>query len=432
VAFVDQFPPRTLLEYLVRISRRTIDENCAAFEHTAAAHGENATLSTRQLWRWMTGETAHARPVAQRVAELHWGHRFEALIGPPPPPGRLALRQAGTLSADDGPATAVSGIDQVERLRQGVHDAVSTGALAAAGLDEWDETVARHGLATRYRPAALLLGELAADFAELQRVLARRHTASALRRLTRTTAQMAGLMFLTLIKLDVPLAARNWARTARVAADEAGDPAIRSWVRAQEAYVHYYAGNLAEALTVARHAQHLAGTINCVGVPLAAALEARALGILGHRHDTHAALDRAETAVSRLSPGDLMPSAFSYNEAQLRFHEGNAFTHLHDTQAAWTAQDRALELYPATDFFDRTLIDLDRASCLAHDGDATTAMRHATRVLVSLPGEQRQGLILLRGRQVLTSLGDDAQALPAGRDLQDVLTVSAHERTDRP
>jgi hypothetical protein len=73
-------------------------------------------------------------------------------------------------------------------------------------------------------PAGLLLGELAADVVELQRVLARRHTASALRRLTRITAQLAGLMFLTLIKLDVPLAARNWARTARVAADEAGDP----------------------------------------------------------------------------------------------------------------------------------------------------------------------------------------------------------------
>src|SRR5687768_68713 len=100
-----------------------------------------------------------------------------------------------------------------------------------------------------------MLAELAADFVELQRLLERRHSASAMRRLTRATAQLAGLMFLTLIKLNEPMAARNWARTARVAADEAGDNDTRSWVRAQEAYVHYYAGNLAEAISVARQAQ---------------------------------------------------------------------------------------------------------------------------------------------------------------------------------
>jgi hypothetical protein len=237
-------------------------------------------------------------------------------------------------------------------------------------------------------------------------------------------------MFLTLIKLDVPLAARNWARTARVAADEAGDSAIRSWVRAQEAYVHYYAGNLAEALTVARHAQHLAGATRCVGVPLAAALEARAFAILGHHHDARAALDTAETAVSRLAPDETVPSAFSYNEAQLRFHEGNAMTHLRDTRAAWAAQDCALALYPTTDFFDRTLIELDRADCLAHDGDPTTAMHHATRVLTDLPDEQRRGLILLRGRQILHSLRDDDRALPAARDFRDVLVSSAREGTN--
>src|SRR5690349_14807378 len=66
---VDQAPPRTLLEQLVRESRRTIDENCAAFGRTAARHREDATLSPRQLWRWMAGSVDSARPVAQRVAE---------------------------------------------------------------------------------------------------------------------------------------------------------------------------------------------------------------------------------------------------------------------------------------------------------------------------------------------------------------------------
>jgi hypothetical protein len=138
VTFVDQPPPRTLLEQLVRTSRRTIEENCAAFERTAAAHGENATLSPRQLWRWMTAETTSARPVAQRVAELHWGHPFHVLLGPPLSAAQLAVRRTGSGPADsdsdgNGPGFGPSAIAHVERLRQGVHDAVSTGALAAAG-----------------------------------------------------------------------------------------------------------------------------------------------------------------------------------------------------------------------------------------------------------------------------------------------------------
>jgi tetratricopeptide (TPR) repeat protein len=377
----------------------------------------------------MTGETTMARPVAQRVAELQWGHPFEILIGPPLPTTQLAAREAAVVEGpavdDEALAPALTAIAQIERLRQGVHDAVSTSALTTAGLDEWEETVVRHGQATRYRPAGLLLGELAADFVELHRVLARQHTSSALRRLTRTTAQMAGLMFLTLIKLNAPGAARNWARTARVASDEADDPAVRSWVRAQEAYVHYYAGDLAEAIAVARHAQTLAGATVCVGLPLAAALEGRAWAAMGQEQEARAALARAEAAVSALDPDALVPSAFGYNEAQLRFHEGNALTQLHDAPAARTAHDRAVALYPSNDYLDRTLLELDRASCLIYDGDVDAAMTHATQLLVALSDEQRHGLILLRGRQLYHSLRPDQRVRPAARDFHNVLMTNA-------
>ncbi|WP_157631292.1 tetratricopeptide repeat protein [Catelliglobosispora koreensis] len=80
---MDRPPPRTLLEQLVRHSRRTIGETCAAFERTAREHHERVTLSPRHLSRWMAGEIETARPVAQRVASLHWGFDFERLIGPP-------------------------------------------------------------------------------------------------------------------------------------------------------------------------------------------------------------------------------------------------------------------------------------------------------------------------------------------------------------
>jgi hypothetical protein len=354
-------------------------------------------------------------------------------LGRPPRPTSAGVAVAAErVVGDPTPADGRDLLSHIEVLRQAIHDSISGGSVTAASVDDWELTVARHGQATRYRPAVSQLVELMADFTELQRLLARQHVSSASRRLTRATAQMAGLMFLTLIELDMPLAARNWARTARVAADEAGDPAIRSWVMAQEAYVHYYAGNVLQAVDVAQYAQTLAGRTACVGVPLAAALEGRALAVLGREHEARDAIRRAEVAVGSLDAESLAPSAFGYNEAQLRFHEGNALTHVHDISGAMTAQDRALELYPVSDYLDRTLVQLDQATCLAHDGDASSAMTHAVQALADLPAEQRIGIIVLRGRQVLGSLPRQQRALPAARDFRELLTRSADHEGDEP
>ncbi|MCA1671177.1 MAG: hypothetical protein LC799_02860 [Actinobacteria bacterium] len=238
------------------------------------------------------------------------------------------------------------------------------------------------------------------------------------------TAQLAGLMCLTVIKLDERRAFRGWARTARLAADEAGDPLTCAWVRAQEAYGHFYCGDLVGAVDVAQRAQTFAGSAPSVGAVLAAALEARAQAALGREHETREAIAGAETMLSRLDDTSTGTSAFDYNEAQLRFHEGNALTHLHDTATAWQAQQRALDLCPANDYMDRTLTWLDRASCLAHDGDADGAVTVATDALVGLTSDQRQGIISARARATITVLPADQQSRPAVGDLHDLLVLT--------
>jgi hypothetical protein len=235
----------------------------------------------------------------------------------------------------------------IELLRRTVHDAISDAAINDATVTDWEQAVLAHGRATRDRPSGLMLMELTGDLAELSRVVDRCRSSANRRRLTRVTAQMAGLMCLTLVKLDDRTAFRNWARTARIAAQEAGDSVTHSWVRAQEAYGHYYAGDVRQAIEVAQDAQRLAGQVPCVGAILAAALEARAHAALGQAAETRAALQRAEWVLPRLDAESLVPSAFGYNEGQLRFHESSALTHLRDARAAWTAQERALELTPA-------------------------------------------------------------------------------------
>jgi len=322
-------------------------------------------------------------------------------------------------------APRVLPMEQIETLRRQVNETITSSGMSPAAVDDWEQTVREHGRATRYRPPAIHLDELYGDFAELGHQLKNRHSSFTLRRLTRVTAQLAGLMFLTLIKMNERDAARTWARTARVAAREAGDARVHSWVRAQEAYVHFYSDRYDEALTVAQHAQDLVDEAPCVGAVLAAALEARALGKMRRAEDARAAIGTAETILAHLDAEAVTASAFGYDEAQLRFHEGNALTHLHDSPAAWRAQQRALALYPDSDYLDRALVKLDRASCLTQDGDPAASLDYATDALASLNDAERQGLLTVRGREVFHQLPAAARNLPAGRAFHDLLMITA-------
>jgi len=298
--------------------------------------------------------------------------------------------------------------------------------MSDISIEDWERTVLEYGRAARYQSPDILAGNLASDLAELRDELARCRSARTMRRLTRVTAQMAGLMCLALVKLDERAAFRRWARTARIAADEAGDPATLAWVRAQEAYGHYYGGSIIEAIEVARHAQALGSAKPCVGAALAAALEARAHARLGpeRRRESQDALRRAESILLELDTSFTSSSAFGYSEAQLRFHEGSAYTHLRDTPSAWVAQCRALELVPDNDYTDRTLIHLDRAVCLAQDGDSAAGIDHAVEALNGLTEGQRRGIIDLHANDILHAIPTRQRALPAARDFQDLLMIT--------
>ena len=88
-------------------------------------------------------------------------------------------------------------------------------------------------------------------------------------------AQFSGLACLLVVRLDERDESSRWAQTARLAAVQADDAPTLSWVLAQEAYGHFYAGRLTEAISVARQAQELMRKAPSVGAVTAAALEAR-------------------------------------------------------------------------------------------------------------------------------------------------------------
>ncbi|MGP4030043.1 hypothetical protein [Actinomadura sp. 3N407] len=190
-----------------------------------------------------------------------------------------------------------------EMLRRGLDDVLCAGAMSAAALESWEEAALRYGEMAREEAPSKVAANLEDDLNDLRSALGRYRSVSTLRRLTHVVVQMSGLMCLALVKLDDRNGFRRWSRTARVAAGEVEDPVTRSWVLAQEAYGHFYTGDLAEAVVVARDALIAVG--ESVGAVLAAALKARALAALNPEQadQCRSALRRAKEILNALPQG---------------------------------------------------------------------------------------------------------------------------------
>jgi hypothetical protein len=168
-----------------------------------------------------------------------------------------------------------------------------------------------------------------------------------------------------------------------------------------------------------------------VGTALASALEARGHAIQGNKAATIRALSRAEDILSRLGGDAIAPSAFGYNEASLRFHEGNSFTHLHDVKRAFKAQEKALALCGQDNYNDWAMTRLDRAQCLIYDGDVSGGLAYAIETMQNLSEDQRRGVITLRGHAIAADLPASEKKLVEARDLKEILMLASGDSEDR-
>ncbi len=320
----------------------------------------------------------------------------------------------------------VDSSNSTELLRVNLTETLSP-VLSDAGMDDWEQRIHSLGRATRYRAAGHLMPDLTNDISDLRKLLSQSRSFKLSQRLTRALAQLSGLTSLTLLKLGDRTGSRNWVGTARTLAAETGDKDLQSWVCAQEAYFHFYDRNLTSAIESARHAEDLTQNSASVGSVLAAALEARAHALQGDNSQTFAAVGRAESYLEHLDPSLTESSAFGYDEAQLRFHQGSALTQLGSTKAALVAQDQALELYSEQNYLDRALVQLDRAQCFIHDKDVLSAIDLTVAAHSTLESPQLQGLIAVRIQEVLELLPLEAQSKSAVLDLKEAIDSSRVE-----
>ncbi len=411
------------------MSRRELAEAVNAHLHrttlrTGALDSNYIGKLERGIHRWPNEEYRRAfRSVLHASADADLGFFISR---------EMAASQTDSCSSTHTASTSATAtfdrFGRIEDIRQDLDIVLSQGMMSEASLDNWERATIRYGRATRSRPASVILDDLGADLAELNQSMHAQRAASTLRRLSRVAAQLSGLICLTLCKLDDRSAFRRWARTARMAAFEAGDPETQAWVLAQEAHGHYYSRDPLEAVEVAQHAQDVVRARPCVGAALAAALEARAFAALGHQHEAHRALARAEEITAHLDGEALAHSAFGYNEGQLRFHASSVFTHLRMIKPAFAAQERALELCAPGDYTDWALTRLDHACCLALAHETEAALAYAIETLTSLTEPQRSGIITLRGHAMLESVPKQHQQRQAARELHELLMLTTDDR----
>ena len=394
------------------------DEGTYSLATQQAIHGyERGRIPNKDSLRWLA--TALRLPAEDVLAAARRQRAARDVA-------RAATALASTMTTVAAPTGPVDR-HVIESLRQGLSDAITEGAMTEAGLDDWEQTMLRYGKATRDRPAGLLLAHLTIDLAELKRAFLRYRSASALRRLTRVTAQMSGLMCLTLIKMDERRAFRGWARVARTAALKAGDPLTHSWVLAQEAYGQYYAGDLDDAVDLARHAQDVVRNARVSVLPL------RRRSKPAHAPPL-VAIKKQGTLFSE--PKRFWRAWMAIRSQRLRLgttRHSFGSTRVTPTPISTTRgrlgrrRNGRWSFVPPTDFMDRALTRLDRASCLAHDGDTSTGMRYATGTLVNLSNQQRRGLITLRAHEIVAALPAEQQAHTAVRELRDLLSEDRDE-----
>jgi transcriptional regulator with XRE-family HTH domain len=315
----------------------------------------------------------------------------------------------------------------VDRVRRRMDDALFRGSVSATMLDQWEETASGYGRQYMTVPPLRLLCDVLLDFGDVRRMCEQRQPIEFAERLCRLAAQLAALTGMTMIDIGDQRMARSFFRTARIAADETGDRALRAWVAVREALIPLYYGDPREAITLARAGADLAGRSQCVAGVMAPVAEARALGRLAAQGKSgvlgraRASLQRAADGLDALPAGLRADTAFGYTERQFLFHQGDALVALGDHGGAEAAFGQSLRLYSPTEFLDRSLVMLGQARCRLEADEPEEALRVSRDTLLDLPREHRAEIVVHAARALGETVAARHGNVPAVREYREAL-----------
>ncbi len=205
------------------------------------------------------------------------------------------------------------------------------------------------------------------------------------------------------------------------------DPALQSLVRGRRAvYALYEEQPASSALELAEEAIGAGKGGPCAGVAKGHGARAQALALLGRHDEARHALGDLDDVFGRLPEATVADSLSEWGcpEQCLRFVQSWVTSHAGRLDEAAAAQDAALALYPASQFVDPALVELQRAMCIVAAGDPSEGARHTVRTLQALPQGFRDNALVRRTAAL--SLGvvpERARALPAVAEARELLAL---------
>lgn len=448
--------PRTLLERLVQQGDRTLEEVCEDFERCARHHNERgATLSVRQLSRWMAGEVDNARPASRRVAQRLWEHGFKKLLGPPDI-GTEVVAQAGKVITAVGIISKQAARQETGTLHASLQEEVVMAAEESARfvrragvavtpevLEQLETDVKLLAIEYRRRPVYASFRSLAALRRDVFDMIDRHPRPTQLVELYRVASQLSALLAHASFGLGQPYAADSHARTALLCADLAGDDTQHAFIRWVQSNVAYWRDDYQNAADLAQSGQRVASGGN--DLLRLASQEARALAATGDEREADRALGVAADSRDHAAEGTRLPGVFyfapgvaAYNASDARLALGG------EANARRAASDahEALELFATPEgehgAGNVAVAQLDLVAAQLALNDLDGASVHAQAVL-QLPSELRTLPVIGRMAQIDQTLAGEAfnnvtlandlreqiavfSAYPAARDLPQLTT----------
>lgn len=295
-------------------------------------------------------------------------------------------------------------VTALETLRREVRRSFADGH--GAEVSEWNEIALEYGETYAITVPAELLKSLIVDFAALQDAFQRYPQDTARQELYRVSALLAGFLAQTVNNLGHVNEARRWWRTARYAADRSGDSYSALWVRGREIVHAMGERPITAVLRLIDEAERFVGD-----APPEVALEllagkAQALAMADRGPEAEDALTQLHERFSATSFAGYSGSLLAWGEERLRNTETFTYSRLGNYKRFESAQLAASALYKHDPSNVRwpTGVELNRAFCLARNGDVTEGIAHAQRVIAELPAAQQTRDMLIHGRDVLNAI----------------------------
>ncbi|WP_322778506.1 hypothetical protein [Frankia sp. Cas4] len=310
-------------------------------------------------------------------------------------------------------------LEALEDLRRDTDRLIVPSSRGRILVDAWESVAEDHSRSYATSPPTTLLRDLLLDVSEIRDVLQHFRSSKLTQDLMRVLGQLAAIAGVVANDLGETHSARGWMRTARLAADEAGDKNLVAWTYAREAFFFLHYSRPPEmAVRLAEAAVAAAGSAPYAAAVMAPTVEARARARFGDVAGAIDALRRADDVFDRVGDPE-SGGLFGWTLQQLHFSAGKSLTILGQTRLALVAQDHAEAMFPAGEVLDPALVRLDRAQALIRGGEITEGCRLGVNVLRSLPAEFRSPLIRSWADEAVAAIPEKRRRLAIAREFQE-------------